>query len=99
MRVLGLDENENAIVQREDGSWFVDAMMNFDDFAKSVGLRSEDEGEHDTVAGFVVARLGRLPRVADRVEADGFRFEIVDMDGRRVDKLLVSKVAEKGAGQ
>jgi putative hemolysin len=99
MRVLGLDEDEDTLVQRDDGSWLVDAMMNFDDFAESIGLRSDDEGEHDTVAGYVLARLGRLPRVADHVEANGFRFEIVDMDGRRVDKVLVSKVGEGGSGR
>jgi putative hemolysin len=90
MRVLGVDEDEQALVRREDGSWLVDAMMNFADFAEKIGLRVDDETEHDTVAGFVLARLGRLPRVADRFEANGYRFEIVDMDGRRVDKLLVT---------
>ena len=91
MRVLRLDEDEDLLVQRDDGSWLVDAMMNFDDFARAVGLRVPDAGEHDTVAGFVLARLGRLPRVTDRIEAAGFTFEIVDMDGRRVDKVLVSR--------
>jgi magnesium and cobalt exporter, CNNM family len=91
MRVLGLDEDEDALVQREDGSWLVDAMMNFDDFADAIGLRVSDATEHVTVAGFVLAHLGRLPRVADHVEAHGFRFEIMDMDGRRVDKVLVSR--------
>ncbi|MDP9194342.1 MAG: hemolysin family protein [Acidobacteriota bacterium] len=91
MRVLGLDEDEQALVRRDDGSWLVDAMMNFADFAEEIGLRVEDEGEYDTVAGFVLARLGRLPRVADHTEACGFRFEIVDMDGRRIDKVLVMK--------
>lgn len=89
-RVLGLDEDADTLVQREDGSWLVDAMMNFADFAESVGLRCDDDTEHDTVAGFVVAKLGRLPRVADRIESNGFRFEIVDMDGRRVDKVMVA---------
>lgn len=93
-RVLGLDEDDDTLVVREDGSWLVDAMMNFDDFARAVGLRIGTE-DHDTVAGFVLAKLKRLPRVADHVEANGFRFEIVDMDGRRVDKVLVSKVVSE----
>ena len=93
MRVLGLDEDEDTLVRREDGSWLVDAMMNFDDFAVAVGLRAPDNAEHDTVAGFVLARLGRMPRVADRIEAHGFRFEIIDMDSRRIDKVMVSRVA------
>lgn len=87
--VFGFDE-DNTLVEREDGSWLVDAMMNFDDFADRVGLRGGDH-EYDTVAGFVLAHLEHFPRVADHFEAAGFRFEIVDMDGRRIDKLLVSK--------
>lgn len=96
MRVLGLDEDEQALVQREDGSWLVDTMMNFADFAGEIGLRVSDAAEYDTVAGFVVAHLDRLPRVADSFEARGFRFEIVDMDGRRVDKVLVASANPAG---
>ncbi len=95
MRVLGLEENV-TLVAREDGSWLVDAMMNFDDFASAVHLRLE-HCEYDTVAGFVLAKLGRVPRVADHFQAGGFRFEIVDMDGRRVDKVLVSRTPERDA--
>ncbi|MGZ5444702.1 MAG: hemolysin family protein [Thermoanaerobaculia bacterium] len=91
-RILGLEEDEHPIVQREDGSWLVDAMMSFDDFAREVGLRAREHGEYDTVAGFVLGNLGRLPRVAESFEAYGFRVEIVDMDGRRVDKVLVAKI-------
>lgn len=94
MRVLRLDEDEDLLVQRADGSWLADAMMNFDDFADRIGLRVPSADEYDTVAGFVLARLGRLPRVTDAIEANGFRFEIVDMDGRRVDKVLVSKIVD-----
>lgn len=94
MRVLGLGEDDDALVQREDGSWLVDAMMNFADFAEEVGLRAADETEYDTLAGFVLSHLGRVPRIADRIEAHGYRFEIVDMDGRRVDKVLVSKITK-----
>jgi putative hemolysin len=95
-RILGLDEDEQALVRREDGSWLVDAMMNFADFAEKVGLRIDDDAEHDTIAGFVLGHLGRLPRVAEHFDAAGFRFEIVDLDGRRIDKVLVSKTPEPG---
>lgn len=95
-RILGLEEGDTLVV-REDGSWLVDAMMNFDDFAESVRLRAAP-GEHDTVAGFVLGHLNRLPRVADHFETGGFRFEVVDMDGRRIDKVLVSKVPVAGKG-
>ena len=95
MRVLGLEVDDDTLVRRDDGSWLVDAMMNFDDFAEAIGLRGYDVHEHDTVAGFVLSRIGRMPKVADRVESHGFRFEIVDMDGRRVDKVLVSKLPDE----
>ncbi len=91
-RILGLDEDEQEIVRREDGSWLVDAMMSFDDFAREIGLRVREPGEYDTVAGFVLGHIGRLPRVAESFETYGFRFEIVEMDGRRLDKILVAKV-------
>lgn len=91
-RILGLEEAGDPIVRREDGSWLVDAMMNFDDFADALRLRLPDDEEHDTVAGFVLSHLGRLPRPADRFDRAGHRFEVVDMDGRRIDKILVSKV-------
>lgn len=93
VRILGLDDEEDwGLVTRDDGSWLADAMMDFDDFAEEIGLRLAREHEHDTVAGFMLEHLGRLPQVADSFEAGGFRFEIVDMDGRRVDKVLVSKL-------
>jgi len=95
-RVLGLGDDE-AIVVREDGSWLVDAMMNFDDLCDRIGLRGE-AGEYDTLGGFVIAHLGRLPKVADRFRAGGFHFEVVDMDGRRVDRVLVSRAGEEGEG-
>jgi putative hemolysin len=91
MRVLGIEEGE-LLVAREDGSWLVDAMMNLDDFCERVGLRLLD-AEPDTVAGYVLGHFDRMPRVADYFESGGFRFEVVDMDGRRIDKVLVSRTA------
>lgn len=90
-RVLGLEEDEDTLVRRGDASWSVDAMMNFDDFAKEVGMRLRPDGEYDTVAGFMIEHLGRIPRIADRLEIGGYLFEVVAMDGRRVDRLLVSR--------
>lgn len=95
MRVLGLDEDEQEIIRREDGSWLVDAMMNFPDFAAKIGLRVDDVA-FDTVAGFVLVHLSGMPRVADSFETNGYRFEIVDMDGRRVDKVLVARSKPEG---
>jgi putative hemolysin len=94
-RVLGFDDDDPEITQREDGSWLVDAMMNFEQLAKQLDLRVDEPAQYDTVAGFLLTRLGgRLPRVAEAVTTEGFRFEIVDMDGRRIDKVLVMRSKE-----
>jgi putative hemolysin len=97
-RILGLDDEDEPLVARADGSLLVDAMMKLDDFADRVGL-SADKGEYDTIAGFVLGHLDRIPRVADHFEAGGFRFEVVDMDGRRIDKVLVSAVGRRRDGE
>jgi putative hemolysin len=99
MRVLGLEDDEDTLVSRGTASWSVDAMMNFDDFADQVGLSGVLNREYDTVAGFVLANLGRMPRIADHFEAGGYRFEIADMDGRRIDRVLVSKLSESSGGK
>jgi putative hemolysin len=93
------DEEEGpGFVQRPDGSWLVDGLMpvdEFEDICGIVGLR--DEGDFETVAGFIIHRLGRLPRAGDRVERDNTVLEVVDMDGRRIDKVLVT-VADDNEG-
>lgn len=93
-RVLGLDDEDATLVQRADGSFLVDAMMNFDDFSRGIDLHLDRDAaaDHDTVAGFILTHLGRMPRVADRIDVARYRFEVVDMDGRRIDKVLVSKL-------
>ncbi len=89
-------------VQRSDGSWLLDGMLSADDF-RSVfdldDLPGEDEGTFETLGGFVMMHLGRIPDTADTFDWGGLRFEVVDMDGRRVDKILVTPVAaEKEQG-
>ena len=82
---------EPMIVQRPDGSWLVDGMMPIDQFEDVCGLAGiSDEGDFETVAGFIIFRLGRLPVAGDRVERGDMSLEVVDMDGRRIDKVLVS---------
>ncbi|MBA3248339.1 MAG: CBS domain-containing protein, partial [Pyrinomonadaceae bacterium] len=80
-------------VQREDGSWLLDGMLPVDEFKEifSVGaLPGEERGDYHTLAGFVMLRLGRIPAAADHFEWGGLRFEVMDMDGNRVDKILVA---------
>jgi putative hemolysin len=86
-------------VQREDGSWLLDGMLPVADFKEifRVGeLPREGRADYQTLAGFVMSCLGRIPSTADHFEWGGLRFEVVDMDGKRVDKVLVSHVLKNG---
>ena len=91
---------EEAAVQREDGSWLLDGALPIDELREIFPggrLPAEERGGYRTLAGFVMAHLGRVPRAADHFEWQGLRFEVVDMDGRRVDKVLVTVKGEAPA--
>jgi len=82
------------IVRREDGSWLVDGAMPFVDFIeyfRKEGFREESAGDYRTVGGFIMDSLSRVPAEGDHFEYSGMRFEVIDMDGRRVDKVIVSR--------
>ncbi len=84
-------------VRREDGSWLIDGAVSlerFRDLLELDPLPGEDEGGFHTLAGFVLHTLGRIPKVAETFEAAGLRFEVIDMDGHRVDKLLVARLPD-----
>ena len=86
------ETDETSIVRREDGSWLVDGLLAADELKEHLGLKKlprEDEVDYQTVGGMVMAKLGRVPTEGDRFKWDGYSFEVVDMDGRRVDKVLV----------
>jgi len=88
------EDDDPEMVQREDGSWLVDGTTGIDDIKDllQIGeLRDEDEGAYQTMGGFVMTQLGRIPRAGDHFHADGFRYEVLDMDGHRVDKVLVNR--------
>ena len=83
-------------VQREDGSWLLDGLIPVPELKDRLGLKDlpeEERGRYNTLAGMVMLLLGRLPRTADVVEWKAWRFEVVDLDGKRVDKVLVSRLA------
>jgi putative hemolysin len=63
------------------------------EFASLLQIVLPASRSYQTVAGFLLSHFGRIPDVGDRVEADGWRFEVVDLDGRRIDKVLAAKVA------
>jgi len=78
-----------------DGSWLLNASMSVTDFEQQLALRGLSEaGDFHTMAGFVLYHLGHLPAAGESFEHDGVRYEVVDMDGLRVDKLLVSRKAD-----
>lgn len=83
-----------AAKQREDGSWLIDATLATNELKSMLGLDvlpDEDRADFQTVGGFMVTRLGRIPAAGDYFEYSGWRFEVVDMDRHRVDKILVQK--------
>jgi putative hemolysin len=90
------EAGEVDIVQREDGSWLVDGGVSVERFKEAVeieqSLPEEDTGSYNTLGGFVMLQLGRVPKPADRFEWGNHRFEVVDMDKNRVDKLLVTRL-------
>jgi putative hemolysin len=79
--------------QRQDGSWLLDGMLEVEDFKEIFNLRYlPDEDEYETLSGFVMLNLGRVPTETDKFEWNGLNFEVMDMDGKRVDKVLVTIV-------
>lgn len=89
------DETPGA-VRRADGSWLIDAGMPVDEVADTLGLPRFGGHGYATLAGFVLERLRRIPAAGDAFTAFGWRFEVVDMDQRRIDKLLVARVEPEG---
>ena len=94
--VEGIGTDEPQATQRQDGSWLLDGMLPVDDFKEIFNLRDLPEEEnYETLGGFIMFSLGRIPQSADRFEWNGMRFEVMDMDARRVDKVLVTTLPGK----
>ena len=101
--VLGrVQSGENAdaealVVTRDDGSLLVDGSLPVDDLRELLGggaLPAEDEHDYHTAAGMTIARFGRIPHAGEHFDWDGWRIEVVDLDGPRVDKLLLQRIEE-----
>lgn len=96
--VVVADADAPQITKREDGSYLVDGVLPFGDFAKFFDCEKEweeEKGEYHTLAGFILKRLGRIPSVANYFVWKTFYFEVMDMDGNRVDKVLVRRYEKK----
>jgi putative hemolysin len=94
---LSADETEEAgILPQEDGTWLADGSASIDDIARILGLGSLTEGHQDyhTLAGFILSLAGEIPKTAASFSYNSFSFKIVDMDGNRIDKVLIKKTGE-----
>jgi putative hemolysin len=91
-----MEIDEPQATQRQDGSWLLDGMLEVDEFKEIFDLPVlPHEDEYETLSGFVMASLGRVPKPTDRFEWHGLNFEVMDMDGRRVDKVLVTTLPQR----
>ena len=88
----GQDDEEPAMVTREDGSLLVSGWMPADEFCDRLGLPRDMAGDYDTVAGLVLHQMRRLPGLGESFTSHGHRFEVMDLDGLRIDKVLVAAV-------
>ncbi|MBL8581003.1 MAG: DNA-binding protein, partial [Rhizobiaceae bacterium] len=86
------DEDEPAAVQREDGSWLLAGYMQADEMADLLNIDLPDSRDYETVAGYLLSLLHHLPATGETVDAQGWRFEVVDLDGRRIDKVLAARL-------
>lgn len=85
---------EPKVVERDDGSLLVAGWMPVDEFADRLGLRLDEGRDYETVAGLVIDRMGTLPDLGAHIRISAWRIEVVDLDGRRIDKLLVQRMPD-----
>jgi putative hemolysin len=95
LRTLG-EPIDTPVVLREDGSWLINGDAPIEDIRDILSVDSfpeEKQGHYRTIAGLVMSIMGRIPQTGDHIEAGGFRYEVVDMDGNRIDKVLVTRMS------
>jgi putative hemolysin len=92
---------EPGAIRREDGTWLISGSMPADEMAERLGMHIPEARRYHTAAGYVLDRFGYLPAVGESFVEFGWRFEVVDLDGRRIDKILAAQVtpARRGAGR
>jgi len=92
------DDDEKMVIRREDGSLLLDGLLPVIDLKDTLDIKQlpeEDEGRYQTLNGLLMYQLGRIPQTTDVLEIAGWRLEILDMDGKRVDKVLTEKLPEQ----
>jgi putative hemolysin len=91
------------VVRRDDGSWLIDGALSTEDLRELLAINElpdEDEQEYHTAAGMVMAHFARIPQIGEHFDWSGYRFEVIDLDGARIDKILVAEQErEKGEGK
>jgi putative hemolysin len=100
--VEAIGNDDAPIVTRDDGSWLIDGGLGIDDLRELTGIAvfpHEEDDDYNTIAGMVIAKFGHIPQCAEHFDWAGFRFEVVDLDGARIDKILVSRIKETAAAE
>lgn len=86
-----IPDDDDYATERDDGSWLLSGAMPVDEMADRLGLQLPEQRRYETAAGFVLAEMQRLPLTGEWIETGGWRLEVVDLDGRRIDKILASR--------
>ena len=95
-----MDEGEDPpLVERDDGSWLVSGAANADLLSDRLGVSMPGDRDFSTVAGFALSVIKKIPETGEVFKFDGYRFEVIDMDGRKIDKLLVSRPRRKRSAE
>jgi putative hemolysin len=96
----GVRQHYPEIIMRDEGSWLVDAQLDFEETAREIGLEVPSEefetNRYQTIGGYVLHHLGHIPEEGEKFDRGGFRFEVVDRDRQRIDKLLVTRLKAEG---
>jgi putative hemolysin len=87
-------QNEEPFIKLEDGSFLADGTLNIDDAAAALSLSTPGDGDFHTLAGFVLSLAGELPRVGDSFKYEGYSFTVKEMDGNRIDKIVITSVED-----
>jgi putative hemolysin len=86
-------DQQQLFVERDDQSWLVDGSVSIGDFIDHLSIRADGEPRNfSTVSGLILDRLGRIPSIGDKTQWNGYRLEVIDMDGQRIDRILVTRL-------